>query len=64
MAIQHPFNDERVSTNFPGSPHTMVFVGFSKLFPFDGLSYLFPCYGKFMRKLMYLPYDEVYYRMG
>ena len=66
MRKKHPYYGKSVSTNFPGCPHTVDFVGyfgnqFPKLSPFDGL---FPCYGKLMRKHMHFPCDEVYHKMG
>ena len=30
MGKKHPYSGKSVSTNFPGSPHTMGFVGFSR----------------------------------
>ena len=37
---------------------------FPKLFLFNGFGYLFPGYGKLMRKHMHFPCDEVYHKMG
>ena len=36
---------------------------FIKLSPFDGFGYLFPGYGKLMRKHMHFPCHEVYHKM-
>ena len=69
MRKKHPYYGKSVSTNFPGCPHTVDFVGyfgnqFPKLSPFDGFGCLFPCYGKLMRKHMHFPCNEVYHKMG
>ena len=53
-------------TNFPGSPHAMGFVGFSRklifhAFPIRWVFLLFPM--KLTRKLIHFPYNEVYDRM-
>ena len=51
-----------MSTNFPGSPYMMGFVGLSREMG-DEFSYLFSYYGKLMREAMLFPNDEVYHRM-
>ena len=68
MGKKHPYYGKSMSINFPGSPLTMGFVGYSgnqfpKLFPFDGFGCLFPCYGKLIRKHMHFPCNEAYYKM-
>ena len=64
---KHPYYGKSMSTNLPGSPHTMGFVSgnqFPKLSSFNGFGCLFPGYGKLMRKHMHFPCDEVYHKMG
>ena len=56
MEKKLPYYGKSMSTDFPGSPHTMGFVGyfrftgnqFPKLSPFDGFGCLFSGYGKLM----------------
>ena len=69
MVKKFPYYGKSMSTNFPGSPHTMGFVGyfreqFPRLSPFVGFGCLFPRYGKLMRKDMHFPCFELYLKMG
>ena len=66
---KEPILWEKYEYQFPGSPHTMGFVGYlrepiSQTFPIRWVWLSFPCYGKLMRKHMHFPCDEVYHEMG
>ena len=61
-------SNEKNHSHYEKSMSTSGFVGFFReqfpsLFPFDGFSCLFPCFGKLMRKPMHFPYDGLYHRM-
>ena len=63
-----PYFRKSMSTNYPGSLHTMGFVEYyrepiSQAFPIRWFGCLFPCYGKLMRKHMHFPCDAVYHKM-
>ena len=66
--INSTYYGKSMSKNFPGYPHSMVFVGYywetiSQISPFDGFGCLSPCYGNLMRKHMHFPCDKVCHKM-
>ena len=67
MGKKHPYYGKSMSTNFPGSPHTMGFVRGPNFpnFPHSMILTVFSqIMGKLMRKCMHFPCDEVYHKMG
>ena len=64
---RHQYYGKSMSTNFPGSPHTLRFVEYywepiSQALPIPWVWLSFPVLWKLMRKHIHFPYDEVYHR--